>query len=1639
MTDPTTISTDIPVPGMDYDLLRQEAQDLVAALAGQVWSDYNVTDPGITQMEALAYIITDLSYRLGFDVKDLVTDNPNLSSQAKQFFTAREVLTVNPLTATDLRKLVIDVKGVKNAWLEKSDKSETRVVYDPSTTSVSFPFRAEEADGLRTLNGLYRVLIELDGTVPNKETVLDAVTSRINANRNLAEDFVEVHVLEDDILTITANVEIDRHADIDDILATIYFQLQLYLSPPLTFYSLSERLALGDRIEDIFQGPPLEHGFLNDEELESFERRTEIHSADIISTLLDIDGVTSVTELNLSEHEQSPVKWILQLSAPDTERPVLKPIEDFIGDITFSTKEGVTVPKVNNDTVIAKVEALEAEVFAAANITRSLEDTSVPAGTYHNFLDYTSVQDEFPKNYGIGVNGLPQSASDLRKGQARQLQAYLMVFDQLLLNYLAQLLKVKELFSIEPKTQPPSGAATTDDIKPTYFTSTLTTQVAGVEDIITGYDTDAIADYSYQLQQMVRDETTDVDRGNRFLDHLLARHGEEFTSASSLFPELTSTTGTTATLPGSSVQVIPAKQRYLQDYIDVSSGRNRSIDYTDADNVWNTDNISGLKKRIARLLDIQDPSRRTLAYPIDPADPLAEGFHEIDHILLRPILPFGYITMFSDNGGDLLCENPLEEHGLESGDLIQFVDTTAGNYKDTTYTISVVDDYSFTVSETYTLAESETGFWIPELQTQTPVLSFLNGIESVSAGDKVLGSNDVYTRFELLRVHELAEGDQIVVAGASATINSLNDIHTVVSVGSTSFDIDLIFEDEFTNTINTENVSWYRFPIYGDPYSCQLSYIFPKDIGRVRDSSGGQEFRNLIAEVIREQVPAHIRPYLCFLEDSDLEEFEADYQTWLTAKAAEQTNHQKIETTKRANILFDWLCQYSAGTLVLHHHVNSNMVVGGSSTLTFEGLNLLEVGGIAGDDLVTTTVSVEPEVGDLVASDFGDAVVTAGSVIITGPVADVNVVLRNMTYSPLGYDGIVTLTIHTVVTTSGSTITNTASIVAEAAPIQSLKFDDSSILQGEQLVLDDGVTNTITLVDNSPAITTVVSVDYGSLMVTTGGGAAINDNNTAGVTISGTATEINAALDGMVYHAPEAGVYDGTVEFNITTDDGFNTPVNDNVNLTVNVSTAPVNSVPAGQQVDPGNDLIFNAANSNLISVTDADDTIIETVLSIGAGTLDVIATGHGATVTNDNTASVTISGTPTQVNAALDGLTYHAAAALSVETLTIVTSDNSGLSDTDMVTIIVDAIPVNTVPAAQEVLQGNDLTFNAANSNLIWVSDDSSSITTIASVIGANNATLTASTGGGATITNNDTDSVTIEGSVTEVNAALDGLIYNTDFDTLVTDTLTISTDDGANSVVNNDISVTVGDVKTIFGNDLVAWYDADDFSSLTGAAPPLDDEEDVNAWADKTDFNHDAGLGEAPLYKQAEQNGRSLIEFDEKKEEYLDVTTSATLDALTSVPHSIFTAAEVIDDKDDYVFWSFTGAAEETLIFESGGNDLALIESGGTNNFAFSGDPDFTENNFSIISLELGSGVSNDEVTCYWRDSSASRTSTNPSTTTISLASNSGGTFSLGDPSDLDEGEGRLGEVIIINKILTTAERQAVEQYLYVKWINV
>jgi hypothetical protein len=399
---------------LDFDLLRAEGLEHIRDLSGKIWTDHNVHDPGITILEELSYALTDLGYRLHLPDEDLLAPDPKKQKDHgdDNFFSAAEILTCNPLTILDWRKLLLDVRGVQNAWLEPVEtrfavkapylplsnelwNAEAKVFADLTAGQLTFNpsgyaygNRENPSDappyplGIR---GVYKVLLELEPPVSGATDTCDPaagdpvgdtlaeVNRRLWSYRNLCEDFLPVQVLADEPVSLCAEIEIDANAQPDDVLLAIFERLQEFFSPAVQFYTLRELLdgktKLGEKrsVEEAFEGRPLlieGHGFIDTAELEQIERRSTIHVTDVYRLILGegpekgmppIAGVSAIQNLRLinqrTDQSSTGEEWLLPLT--DGYRPVLAARES-VNSVTFY-KRGIPY-KANIERVLARFE-----------------------------------------------------------------------------------------------------------------------------------------------------------------------------------------------------------------------------------------------------------------------------------------------------------------------------------------------------------------------------------------------------------------------------------------------------------------------------------------------------------------------------------------------------------------------------------------------------------------------------------------------------------------------------------------------------------------------------------------------------------------------------------------------------------------------------------------------------------------------------------------------------------------------------------------------------------------------------------------------------------------------------------------------------------------------------------------------------------------------------------------------------------------------------------------------------------------------------------------------------------------------------------------------------------------------------------
>jgi len=356
--------------------------------------------------------------------------------------------------------------------------------------------------------------------------------------------------------------------------------------------------------EKIFEGPLLEHGFIDDEELANADRKKVIHVSDLIQIIMDVPGVVAVKNIQIAnlpqdneggEIESKSVRWCLELAFDRNYVPRLNTDDS---RITFYKDQlPFRADPLQVDEIINELEKQE----RTQKLRNPVMDIEPPAGEYKNIEEYYSIQNEFPLVYGIGEEGVPTRSTDNlnlpTEVHALQLKGFLMYFDQMLANYLSQLAHVKDLFSMNPQKDEFGDFV----IGRTYYTQPLF-------DIVP--DADALyidkPGHEADLNTIAESEEGFRERRNRFLDHLMARFAEQFTDYALLMYRISG--------PKAQDELIEDKLAFLNGYPELSSRRGTALDYRDPCKLWHIDNVSGVERRASLLMGIEERKRPELKF-----------------------------------------------------------------------------------------------------------------------------------------------------------------------------------------------------------------------------------------------------------------------------------------------------------------------------------------------------------------------------------------------------------------------------------------------------------------------------------------------------------------------------------------------------------------------------------------------------------------------------------------------------------------------------------------------------------------------------------------------------------------------------------------------------------------------------------------------------------------------------------------------------------------------------------------------------------------------------------------------------------------------------------------------------------------
>lgn len=446
---------------------------------------------------------------------------------------------------------------------------------------------------------------------------------------------------------------------------------EILLSPNFTSPLIREddRVYFGDwdaeqclPTEEIFEGPLLRHGFVDSGELSKADRKSKIHVSDLIHLIMDIEGVLAVKSIQIANIPQDDterkiptksVRWCLDLAFEQNYVPRLNAERSKL----IYYKEGLPF-KANREEVEDLLDEIQ-EAKRPQKIRYPQLDFNEITGDFTDSGKYYSIQNEFPLVYGVGEEGmLPQGEGRPQEYQVKQLKAYLIIFEQFLANYLAQLAHVRDLFSISLERD----AFGNPLIAQTYFSQNLETLAPDSADL--WKDLVGLQDI---LNSLTEPRELYLERRNRFLNHLLARFAEGLTDYALMTVRLSPDKG--------KERLIEDKLQFLNNYPQLSAGRGQGFDYAIPNEFYHMDNLSGLEDRIAGLygirrkdadwlifrpnFDISETSEVWSIMVLDPSDqPIFEIFEAFASLENAKLALEKILLIASDPGNWIIAGSP---------------------------------------------------------------------------------------------------------------------------------------------------------------------------------------------------------------------------------------------------------------------------------------------------------------------------------------------------------------------------------------------------------------------------------------------------------------------------------------------------------------------------------------------------------------------------------------------------------------------------------------------------------------------------------------------------------------------------------------------------------------------------------------------------------------------------------------------------------------------------------------------------------------------------------------------------------------------------------------------------------------------
>lgn len=448
-----------------FDTLWEKILSAVQSYAGQKWTTLADPDPGITLLQALTYITSDLSYRHTLPLTDLLTPDETHQRPEKAIFAPEfgpeTALTCGPVTLDDYRRAILDLHNgdsdnpqfyFRDVIIQRElPNKRYRYQYDADQREFKFSAAESPAPGDFMVDGGYDLCVAPNPGIEVKAK--DALSEFLKEHRNLCEVVNTLTWLKPCSLEI--NLTIDLEDDFSEekaasLMADVFLKMDALVSPAAQRFGVEKLRAEGLAAESIYQGPKLEHGWITQlppapaiDGAQREGRDIDLHL--LAGELQKLPGIARVlpVELKNSHIKANEYPWVWRDSSgkPDYKK--------FIAGVKFR-KRGQPISVRSNE--------LEGQLDSKLKVQRQQEiakenPQQVQYGRFRSPGNYYSAGERLPPCYLLQQEwGM---LSDTQKDAAKQLYQFLLPFEQWFADGCDQLAKLPNILSFDQRQKEP--------------------------------------------------------------------------------------------------------------------------------------------------------------------------------------------------------------------------------------------------------------------------------------------------------------------------------------------------------------------------------------------------------------------------------------------------------------------------------------------------------------------------------------------------------------------------------------------------------------------------------------------------------------------------------------------------------------------------------------------------------------------------------------------------------------------------------------------------------------------------------------------------------------------------------------------------------------------------------------------------------------------------------------------------------------------------------------------------------------------------------------------------------------------------------------------------------------------------------